>query len=180
MEEGYRLTRNQKELLKLKLTNENNSFKKYIKAIILSHIIIEKGIGNGKKDYLLEKDLINLLIEYLLNTNSDNDGEEINKYNVGKYYALLAKQFNKIAIKRKISRNNLWNRVKKNILFESGNKTELRLYKYIFRGEIIPSPQYVYKSLKEKEDLPSYISLIYLDEEISPELKEAYYKLKIV
>ena len=75
----------------------------------------------------------------------------------------LVKQFNKIAKKRKISRNNLCNIIKQNIIFKNLNKSQLRLYKYIFRGEIIPSPKFVHNSFKEHDDLPSYLALVYLD-----------------
>mgnify|MGYP001254566771 CR=1 FL=1 len=177
MKKNYRLTQEQKKLLRLKPINGNNNTK-YIEKILFKHLLIENGIVDKKEDYLLEKDLNNTLIEYLLNNSSYSYGEAINKYNVSNYYTELAKQFNNIAIKRAISRNNLWEIIKKNIIFKNSNKTELRIYKYIFRGEIIPSPKYVYKTLNENEDLPSYLSIIYLDELISPELEIAYEKIR--
>ena len=172
------MTHNQKKLLRLKLNKENNDLNEYIEKIIFNHLLIENGIVDRKEDYLLEKDLNNTLIEYILKNSSDNYGESINKYNVSNYYTELAKQFNNIAIKRAISRNNLWEIIKKNIIFKNSNKTELRIYKYIFRGEIIPSPKYVYKTINKNDDLPSYLSIIYLDELISPQLEIAYEKIK--
>ena len=146
--------------------------------MIFNHLLIENGIMNGKEDYLLDKDLNDTLIEYIFNTSSNCYGEAINKYNVSNYYTELAKQFNNIAIKRAISRNNLWRLILKNIIFKNLNNTELRIYKYIFRGEIIPSPKYVYKTINKNEDLPSYLSIIYLDELISPKLEIAYEKIR--
>ncbi len=179
MEVSYRLTEYQKNLLRLKVDNENNNLKKYIEQIIFNHLLVEKGFVNRKEDYLLESDINKTLIEYTLNTSSDSYGETLNKYNVSNYYAQLAKQFNRIAIKRKIYRNKLWKIIKNNIIFKNSNKTELRLYKHIFRGEIIPSPRYVYRIMNENDDLPSYLSLIYLDEKISPELEIAYDKIRV-
>ena len=150
-----------------------------MEKIILKHLLIENGAVDGKEDYLLEKDIYNTVIEYTLNTSSDSYGEGINKYNVAFYYTELAKQFNLIAVKRKISRNNLWKMIKENIIFKNSNKTKLRIYKYIFRGEIIPSPRYVYKTLQNNDDLPTYLSIVYLDEGITPELNMAYKKFKI-
>ena len=172
------MTHDQKKLLRLKLNKENNNINEYISRIIFKHLLIENGTVYKKEDYLLEKELNNTLIEYILSTNSNNYGEAINKYNVSYYYTELARQFNRIAIKRKLTRNELWDIIKKNIIFKNSNKTELRLYKYIFRGEIIPSPRYVHKTLEKNDDLPTYLSIIYLDEEIKPELKEAYENLK--
>ena len=68
--------------------------------------------------------------------------------------------------------------IRKNIILKNYNKTDRRLYKSIFRGEIIPSPRFVYKTLQKNDDLPTYLSIIYLDEEITPELQEAYRKIK--
>ena len=180
MQESYMLTHTQKKLLRLKLDKENENLKEYIEKIIFNHLLIENGILNEQKDYLIEKDLNNTLIKYILNTNSNSYGEAINKYNVSNYYTELAKHFNSIAIKSKISRNKLWEMIKKNIIFKNSNKTELRLYKYIFRGEIIPSARYVYKTLNKNEDLPSYLSIVYLDQSISPELEIAYEKIRNV
>ena len=178
MKESYRLTQKQKILLRLKLIEGNNNLKEYIEKIMFNHLLIEKGSVNEQQDYLIEKNLNNTFIEYILSTNSESYDSEINKYKVGNYYTQLARHFNRIAVQRKISRNNLWKMVKENIIFKHSNKTELRLYKYIFRGEIIPSPRYVLKILQRNEDLPTYLSIIYLDEEITPELKEAYENLK--
>ena len=173
------LTHKQKSLIKIKLTNESNSYQKYIEKIIFNHLLIEKGIVNDEKDYLKEKELDKTFISYILNTNSDTYGNEINKYSVGNYYMELAKQFNSIALKRKISRNELWKIINKNIIFKNYNKTEHRLYKYIFRGELIPSPRYVHKIFQKNEDLPTYLSIIYLDEQIKAELREAYEKINL-
>ena len=178
MKESYILTQSQKKLLRFKLDKENNNLNEYIEEIIFKHLLIENGIADRKEDYLLEKDLNKTLIEYLLNNSSDSYGKTINKYTVSNYYSELAKQFNSIAIKKLISRNKLWRIIKKNIIFKNSNKTELRIYKYIFRGEIIPSPKYVYKIMNENEDLPSYLSIIYLDESISPQLKIAYEEIR--
>ena len=158
--------------------NREDSLKEYIEKIIFNHLLIESGTFNRKEDYLLEKDINNTCIEYILNTSSDSYAEAINKFNVSYYYVELAKQFNKIAIKREISRNELWKIIKKNIIFRNSNNTELRIYKYIFRGEIIPSPRYVYKTLQKNDDLPTYLSIVYLDEAITPELNMAYKKFK--
>ena len=159
--------------------NRDDSLKEYIEKIIFNHLLIENGNLDGKKDYLLEKDINNTYIEYILNTSLHSYGDSLNKYNVAYYYAEIAKMFNKIAIKRKISRNELWKIIRENIIFKNCNKTEHRIYKNIFRGEIIPSPGYVYKTLQNNEDLPTYLSIIYLDEVITPELEEAYRKIKI-
>ena len=162
------------------LTQKRNiNLKEYIEEIIFNHLLIENGTLDGKNDYLIEEDINKTFIEYILNTSSVSYGEALNKYNVSYYYVELAKRFNKIAIKRKINRNELWKVIRENILFRNSNKTDHRLYKYIFRGEIIPSPRYVYKTLQKNEDLPTYLSIIYLDEEITPELENAYRKIKI-
>ncbi|ABM75438.1 Hypothetical protein NATL1_08801 [Prochlorococcus marinus str. NATL1A] len=177
MKESYFWTHNQKKLLRLKLNKNNENLNEYMKKIIFNHLLIENGTVERKEDYLLDKDINNTFIEYILNTSSERFGE-LDKYNVSYYYTELAKRFNRIALKRKISRNNLWNMIKENIIFKKSNKTELRIYKYIFRGELIPSPRYVQKRLERDEDLPTYLSIIYLDEAITPKLDIAYKKLK--
>ena len=159
--------------------NKGINLKEYIEEIIFNHLLIENGNVNEQQDHLIEKNLNNTFIEYILSTNSESKDSKINKYHVGNYYTELARQFNRIAVQRKISRNNLWKMIKENIIFKNSNKTELRLYKYIFRGEIIPSPRYVYKTLLKHEYLPSYISIAYLGEVIEPELKSAYEKISI-
>ena len=58
------------------------------------------------------------------------------------------------------------------------NQTKLRIYKYIFRGEIIPSTNFVKKLLHNYDNLPCYLSIMYLDEEVSKELKNAYSLIK--
>ena len=179
MKESYFLTHNQKKLLRLKLDKDNGNLNEFIEKIVFNHLLIESGTFNRKEDYLLEKDINNTCIQYILNTNSDSYAEAINKFYVSNYYVELAKQFNKIAIKRKIYRNDLWKIIKKNIIFKNSNNTELRIYKYIFRGEIIPSPRYVYQTLQRSDDLPTYLSIVYLDEAITPELNMAYKKFKI-
>ena len=73
-----------------------------------------------------------------------------------------------------ISRNKLWSIIKKDIIFKDYNKTILRFYKYIFRGEIIPTPKFVNNILTRNDDLPTYLGIIYLDKTISPKCKEAY------
>ena len=166
-------------LLNINLSNERINYQRHIERIIFKHLLIEKGIVNEQKDYLLEKNLNRTFIEYILNTNSENYNLHIDKYNLGYYYTELARNFNRIALKRSISRNELWKVVKQNILFKKYNRTELRIYKYILRGEIIPSPKFVYNKLKDNDDLPSYLCLVYLDEQISPELKEIYEKIHI-
>ena len=163
----------------MKLTNEKISYQKYIERIMLKHLLIEKGIVNEQKDNLTDKGLNETFVEYILSTNSESYDVNIDKYNVGNYYMELAKQYNKIAVKKKISRNDLWKMIRKNIILKNTSKTEHRLYKYIFRGEIIPSPRYVYKTLQKNDELPTYLSIIYLDEEITPELEKAYRKIKI-
>ena len=127
-----------------------------------------------KKDVVVEKNLYSTQINYLLNNGDEANERNINKYVVANYYFELAKKFNKIALERRISRNELWKIVKKNILIKEYNKTNLRIYKNIFRGQIIPSPQFVKSTLNKDDDLPSYLSIIYLDEEITPKFKEAY------
>ena len=179
MKESYRLTQNQKNLLKIKLTNESNSYQKYIEKIIFNHLLIEKGFVNEQKDDLVNKILNNTFTEYILKTKSESYDDNINKYSVGNYYMELAKRFNTIARKREITRNKLWKITKENIIFKNFNNTNLRLYKFIFRGEIIPSPRYVFKTFEKHEELPTYLSIIYLDEEITPELKKAYENIKI-
>ena len=136
------------------------------------------GVDN-KKDVLLEKNLYYTQVNYLLDIRNEDNEKAINKYNVANYYFELAKLFNRIALERKISRNKLWNIIKKNIVMKYYNKTKLRCYKYIFRGELIPSPKIIDKILTYSDDLPSYLSIVYLDESMTIEFKEAYKKLKI-
>ena len=162
----------------MKLTNESISYQKYIERIMYKHLLIEKGIVNEQKDNLTAKNLNETFVHYILSTNSGSYDENINKYSVGNYYMELSKQYNKIAIKKNISRNDLWKMIRKNIILKNTSKTEHRLYKYIFRGEIIPSPRYVYKTLQKNDDLTTYLSIFYLDEAITPELNMAYKKLK--
>ena len=76
-------------------------------------ILIEKGIINNKKDIILEKDLHYTQINYILNNIDDGNLKTINKYDVANYYFQLAKQFNSIALERKLSRYELWNIIKK-------------------------------------------------------------------
>ena len=170
----YRLTDDQKKLL----TNENidgkTNIQHHFEKIISNKILIEKGILDDKKDILVEKDLYNTQVNYLLNSRNESKERTINKYNVANYYFELAKLFNRIALERKISRNKLWHIIKKNIIVRDFNNTKLRFYKYIFRGELIPSPKYIEKTLTDNDDLPCYLSIIYLDESITPELDEAY------
>ena len=128
----------------------------------------------NEKDSITEEFLYEKQIKYILETKSTGIKKNINKYTVSNYYYQLAKRFNEIALERNISRNELWQIVKNNILIKNMQKTELRVYKYIFRGEIIPSPMYVYNALNKYDDLPSYLSIVYLDSIITPELKEAY------
>ena len=132
------------------------------------------GMIGKKKDVVVEKHLYSNQINYLLNSGNEANERNINKYVVANYYSELAKKFNKIALERRISRNELWKIVKKNILLKEYNNSNLRIYKYIFRGEIIPSPQFVKNTLKKNDDLPSYLSIVYLDETITSEFKEAY------
>mgnify|MGYP001196377998 CR=1 FL=1 len=174
----YRLNDDQKKLLVNEKINGKTNIKHHLEKIIYSEILIEKGILNDKKDVLTEKDLYNNQVKYLLDNRDDTQDKAINKYNIANFYFLLAKQYNSIALKRKISRNELWNIIKKNIILKNHNMSTQRLYKYIFLGEIIPSAKFVEKSLTTNDDLISYLSIIYLDEIIEPELEEAYKKIK--
>ena len=175
--EVYRLTRYQKELLNNERIIGKTNIKNYLEKIIRNNILIEMGMIDKKKDVIVEKDLYSTQINFLLNSDDEANERNINKYVVATYYFELAKNFNKIALERKISRNKLWKIVKKNILIKEYNKTKLRIYKNIFRGQIIPSPQFVKNILKNNNDLPSFLSIIYLDEQIKPELKESYEKI---
>ncbi|MBW3041847.1 hypothetical protein [Prochlorococcus marinus] len=121
-----------------------------------------------------EQDLQKTQVEYLLNTTSNITEKNIDKYKVANYYYFIAKLFNQIAEKRNINRNQLWQIVKNNILFKTFNKTTIRIYKYIFRGELIPSPEFVKNLLEKYDDLPTYLAIVYLDEEITPELNKSY------
>tara|TARA_Y100000766_G_C18757386_1_gene531617 strand:- start:143 stop:670 length:528 start_codon:yes stop_codon:yes gene_type:complete len=168
----------QKKILANEKINEKKHIKHHLEKIISSEILKQKGILNNKKDVLIEKTLYNTQVNYLLDCSDDTHYKAINKYNIANYYFLLAKQYNRIALNRKISRNKLWNIIKKNIIIKDYNNTQQRLYKYIFRGEIIPSIKFVENSLNTNDDLISYLSIIYLDEIITPELGEAYQKLK--
>ena len=164
----YGLTLYQRELLKTEQIHGRLNIKNHLENVMNKHILIETGLVNGQKDYLVEEDLNYNLIEYILNTSSVSYGKAINKYNVSNYYAQLSRYFSEIAKARKISRNNLWHIIKGNIIIKNYNTTYQRLYKNIFRGEIIPSPKFVYNLLQENDDLPSYLSLVYLDEVIVP------------
>lgn len=176
---AYKLTNYQKKLIDRDQINKNNSLTDYINRIIYNHILIEKGYINDRNDDLLEKDLYNNQINYILNSKLEEieKNENIYKYNIANYYYQLAKQFNKIAKERKITRNELWKIVRNSIQFKDSNQTELRIYKLIFRGELIPSPKYVFKKLHGNDELPSYKSIIFLNRTISSELKKAYESL---
>lgn len=169
----------QQKILANEKINGKTNITHYLEKIICRKILIEKGILNDKKDILIEKDLYNTQVKYLLDSRDDTQDKDINKYNIANYYFILAKEYNRIAIERKITRNELWSLTKKNIIIKHKNMSEQRLYKYIFRGEIIPSPKFVKKILNNNDDLISYLSIIYLDEIIRPELEEAYKKLKV-
>ena len=151
--------------------------KNHLEKTIRNKILIEKGILDNKKDILIEKDLIKTQVNYILSTKSKVYNKTICKYNLANYYYLLARRFNSIALQRKVSRNTLWLNVKENILFKSFSKTELRCYNLFLRGEIIPCPRLVVNVINKYEELPTYMSIIYLDEHISPELNDAYKKL---
>ena len=168
----------QKRLLKNEKIKGRINIKDYIEKIIRNNVLIERGAIDKKQDVVIEKDLYSSQVNYLLNNAREENNKAISKYNVANYYFQLAKQFNRIAIERSISRNNLWNITKKNMIIKDQNITTQRLYKYIFRGEIIPSPEFVENSLNNNDDLISYLSIIYLDEIIKPELEESYRKLK--
>ena len=174
----YRLNDVQKRLLANERINGKKNIKHHLEKLICSEILIQKGILNNNKDYLIEKDLYNTQVNYLLDCRDDTHDKAINKYNIANYYFILAKEYNRIALNRKISRNKLWNIIKKNIIIRDYNITKQRIFKYIFRGEIIPSLKFVEHSLNTNNDLISYLSIIYLDETITPELGEAYQKLK--
>ena len=175
----YRLNDAQKKLLRNEKITGKTNIKNHFEKIICSQILIEKGILNHKKDILIEKNLYNTQVNYLLDNRDDRIDKVINKYDIAHYYFLLAKQYNWIALKRKISRNALWNLVRQNIIIKGQKKSYQRLYKYIFRGEIIPSSKFLVKTLANNDDLPSYLSIIYLDEAIIPELEQAYKKIKL-
>ncbi len=145
-----------------------------MKEVLRKHILIEKGSLLNEYDYLSKSDILVKQFHYILDTPDNSGNNRINKYNIANYYYYLACTFNEIAIKRKISRNQLWQLVKRNEFFKKIDKTSLRTYKYIFRGEVIPSPKFVKNSLLKYEELPTYIGIIYLDECIIPELKNAY------
>ena len=131
---NYKLTYEQKELLKKEMLDRETNVKEYIENILYNHILNEKGSYKNKKDYLSEEQQDKLQIEYILKSSSKEKTGQINKYNVSNYYYILAKHYNQIAKERKLCRNKLWEEIKKNILFKEFNTTELRLYKYIYRG----------------------------------------------
>ena len=171
------MTSYQKELLKNERITGKENIKNYLEKIIRNNILIETGKIDKKQDIVTEKDLYSTQINYLLNSGEETNEKKINKYIVANYYFELAKNFNNIALERGISRNKLWNIVKKNILIKEYNMTKQRIYKNIFRGQMIPSPQFVKNILYNNNDLPSFLSIIYLDEQIKPELKESYEKI---
>ena len=173
-ETTYKLTYEHNELLKNERIYGKTNIKQHLEKIIRNEILIEKGFIGNKKDILKEKDLHKIQVKYLLDCRNESDKKKINKYNVANYYFNLAETFNRIAIHRKISRNELWKMIKKNTIIKDYNKTQKRIYKYIFRGELIPSPKTVERNLKDKDDLTSYLCIIYLNDNISYKLKEAY------
>tara|TARA_B100001250_G_scaffold408914_1_gene432201 strand:+ start:421 stop:984 length:564 start_codon:yes stop_codon:yes gene_type:complete len=173
----YWLTPEQKGLLRRELIHKGIDAKEYLIETLQNHILIEKGAYRNKQDYILEKNLYKKQIEYLLTNNSNKKISTISKYDVANYYFQLAKQFNKIAQNRDMSRNDLWKITKNNCILKGASKTYLRIYKYIFRGELIPSPNYVAKTLQKNSDLPSYLSIVYLGEMIDPNLNYAHEKI---
>ena len=175
---NYRLTSNQKHLLKGKIFSKKYNYTEYIKMIFKSHVIEAKGKYKDYKDCIVERDLYKKQIEYILKTTDEIDEDCINKFNIANYYFNLAKTFNNVANDRKLKRNELWEIVKKNIICTSFNKTELRIHKYMLRGDIIPSPKYVNKMLNNYDELPTYLSITYLDEIVPGELTYAYERLK--
>ena len=170
----YRLTMDQKNLLLCESKNNKNKIKDYIEKIIFNHIVVEKGKYKNKTDILIKNDLYRNQVDYILSSDSRKSNDKINKYSIANYYYLLAKRFNDIAFSKRITRNELWKLVKINCIFKDQNETNLRIYKYIFRGEVIPSIKFVKKQIDKYDDLPCYMSIIYLDEVIVPELKESY------
>ena len=105
------------------------------------------------------------------------ENNEIIKYIISKYYYELAKLFEEIANKRKISKSNLWEQVKRNMILRGLTNVEQRTYKNIFSGRTIPIGKHIGEILLKYDDLPSYLSIIYLDENISPEMEKAYSNL---
>ncbi len=171
------MTRYQKYLLNNEQIYGKENLKNHLEKIIRNKILIEIGFIDKKKDVLIEESLNYTQINYLLNSRDESHKKNINKYNVANYYFQLAKEFNRIALARNISRNELWKIINKNIIIKEYNNTKQRFYKFIFRGEIIPSTKFVENTLINNEDLPSYLSIIYLDEKVTAELEEAYQKL---
>ena len=132
-------------------------------------------LKNRSKYYLREFTNSIDLTEKINSQTRENN--EISKYIISKYYYELAKLFEEIANKRKISKSELWEHVKGNIILRGLTNVEQRTYKNIFIGRNIPMGKDIGKILLKYDDLPSYLSIIYLDENISPEMEKAYSNL---
>ena len=171
------LTQNQIDLITNGIEDGNTVLQDHIESLLKEHIIESKGKYRNSIDRISYTDLYQLQFEYKRISKDKELKNKININTVADYYLNLAKEYNRIAIKRKISRAELWNLVKKNILLKNFNNTKLRIYKYITRGEIIPSPKFVINEIEIFNDLPCYLSIIYLDEIINPDLKISYTRL---
>tara|TARA_Y100000766_G_scaffold273322_1_gene274101 strand:- start:235 stop:651 length:417 start_codon:yes stop_codon:yes gene_type:complete len=103
---------------------------------------------------------------------------KINIIKIENYYFELSKTFINITKEKNINSLELINQMKENILLKDLSKDNLVSYKNIFEGMYVPSSEIVYNLFEKYDDLPSYLSIIYLGQNINPELKNAYYILK--
>tara|TARA_Y100000766_G_C18743840_1_gene525005 strand:- start:330 stop:899 length:570 start_codon:yes stop_codon:yes gene_type:complete len=175
--EKYKLTNKQIKLLKNELRYDKAEIESFVEKVLSKHILFEKGKFKDMNDYIIEEDLQKIHIEYILNKNNSFKYKNIDKYNISNYYYNLAQEFNDIASKRKLNRKELWNNIKENLKLEKFNKSELRLYKYIFRGEVVSSPKYVYNSFQRFGDLRCYRTIIKIVETQNKKLTNSYKKL---
>ena len=90
----YKLNDVQKKLLANEKINGKKNIKHHLEKIIFSEILIQKGILINKKDILIEKDLYNTQVNYLLDCRDGTHDKAVNKYNIANYYFLLAKKYN--------------------------------------------------------------------------------------
>ena len=64
---NYKLNNNHKRLLRSEVIENRALIKDYIEKIIYKHVLIEKGSFFDKRDSLINKDLIENQLEYILN-----------------------------------------------------------------------------------------------------------------
>ena len=167
------MTKAQIELIRGELINTPKDLANYLEKILINHVLTEKSEFRNKSDYLSDKDLQKQQVEYILYKNYETEENGKYKYFIFNYYQNLAKHFNTIAIERSISRNSLWHLLKENKLFRTYNKTKLRIYKHIYRGELIPSISNIRNSILNSE-LISFTGIRNLSKEIDIELNNSH------